>query len=95
MVPKIAENTGKKAAIIGGGPAGLTAAYFLGQKGHEVTIYDAMPKMGGMLRYGILEYRLPKRILDDELGLFEQMGIMFKNNVRIGDDVSFAYLQTI
>ena len=93
FVPVIADDTGKKAAVIGGGPAGLTAAYFLRQKGHDVTIYDAMPKMGGMLRYGIPEYRLPKRILDEELKIFEQMGIAFKNNVRIGESASFADLR--
>ncbi|MFW5625255.1 MAG: FAD-dependent oxidoreductase [Campylobacter hyointestinalis] len=53
-------------AIIGGGPAGLSASYFLAQRGHDVTIIDAMPKLGGMLRYGIPEYRLPKEILDVE-----------------------------
>ena len=58
-IPEIAKATGKKVAIIGGGPAGLSASYFLAQNGHDVTIIDAMPKLGGMLRYGIPEYRLP------------------------------------
>ena len=65
--PEIAPKTGKNVAIIGGGPGGLTAAYFLACKGHSVTIYEAMPKMGGMLRYGIPEYRLPKKVLDREV----------------------------
>ena len=91
--PEIAPDTGKNAAIIGGGPAGLTAAYFLRLKGHAVTIYDAMPQMGGMLRYGIPEYRLPKKILDAELQLFKQMGINFVNNFRIGKDSSLSDLQ--
>ena len=90
---KIAEDTGKSAAIIGGGPAGLTAAYFLRLKGHSVTVYDAMPKMGGMLRYGIPEYRLPKKVLDKELELFERIGIGFRNDVRIGKDITLAELQ--
>ncbi len=58
-MPECEEATGHTVAVIGGGPAGLTAAYQLRRKGHDVTIYDAMPKMGGMLRYGIPEYRLP------------------------------------
>ncbi|MCL2400090.1 MAG: FAD-dependent oxidoreductase [Defluviitaleaceae bacterium] len=94
ILPNIATDTGKKLAIIGGGPAGLTAAYFLRLKGHDVTIYDAQPHMGGMLRYGIPEYRLPKSVLDKELSIFEKMGIIFKNNVRIGTDITFADLQT-
>ena len=60
------ESTGKKVAVIGGGPAGLNAAYYLCLAGHDVTIYDAMPEMGGMLRYGIPEYRLPKDVLRKE-----------------------------
>ena len=65
-MPTVAAATGKKVAIIGGGPAGLTAAYQLAVKGHAVTIYDMMPEMGGMLRYGIPEYRLPKAVLASE-----------------------------
>ena len=64
--------SGKRAAIIGGGPAGLTAAYFLALEGHEVVIYEAMPQAGGMLRYGIPQYRLPKEILDQESGLLKR-----------------------
>ena len=64
----------KKLIVIGGGPAGLTAAYHLRAKGHDVTIYDAMPKMGGMLRYGIPEYRLPKAVLDKEIDLIAGLG---------------------
>jgi len=81
-----AENTGKSIAIIGGGPAGLTAAYFLRRCGHRVTVYDRMPKMGGLLRYGIPEYRLPKAVLDTEIQLLTQMGIEFVNNSVIGED---------
>lgn len=69
FMPEIAEDSGKSVGIIGGGPAGLTAAYFLRAAGHAVTIYEAMPKMGGMLRYGIPEYRLPKAVLDEEVEL--------------------------
>ncbi|PKM59816.1 MAG: molybdopterin oxidoreductase [Firmicutes bacterium HGW-Firmicutes-4] len=89
FIPEIAKATGKSIGIIGGGPGGLTAAYYLIQSGHAVTIYDAMPKMGGMLRYGIPEYRLPKGVVDEEVGLIEEMGVVFKNNTRIGVDIPF------
>lgn len=93
FIPEIAESTGKKIAIIGGGPAGLTAAYFLRIKGHDVTIFDAMPQMGGMLRYGIPEYRLPKKVLDKEISLIQSLGIETKNNIKIGKDISFEELR--
>jgi len=89
----ISQKTAKNVAIIGGGPAGLTAAYFLRLNGHNVTIYDTMPKMGGMLRYGIPEYRLPKKILDAELEIFQKMGVIFQNNTNIGTDISLETLQ--
>jgi len=73
--PTIAPDTGKNVAIIGGGPAGLTAAYFIRQAGHGVDVYEKSPKLGGLLRYGIPEYRLPKAVLDVELGVFERMGV--------------------
>ena len=77
--PAVAKATGKKVAIIGGGPAGLSAAYQLAVKGHAVTVLDMMPEMGGMLRYGIPEYRLPKKaVLDREIAHFEKMGIKFE-----------------
>ncbi|MBE6734177.1 MAG: FAD-binding protein [Ruminococcaceae bacterium] len=88
-MPEVAEPTGKTVAIIGGGPAGLTAAYFLSVKGHKVTIFDAMPRMGGMLRYGIPEYRLPKAVLDREIALIEALGVEMKNNIKIGEDITF------
>ena len=88
-----AESTGKKVSIIGGGPAGLTAAYYLALKGHAVTVYDAMPKMGGMLRYGIPAYRLPKSVLDAEIKLIGDAGVEYKNNVKIGRDVSFEEIK--
>lgn len=87
--PEILPDTDKKVNIIGGGPAGLTAAYFLRKLGHSVTVYDAMPQMGGMLRYGIPQYRLPKEVVDKEVALIESLGVEMKNNVKIGRDVSF------
>ncbi len=85
--------SGKRAAIIGGGPAGLTAAYFLALEGHEVVIYEAMPQAGGMLRYGIPQYRLPKEILDQEIRLIEALGVKIICNTKINHDISFDYIK--
>lgn len=85
--------TGKKIAIIGGGPAGLTAAYRLAISGHEVTVYDMMEKMGGMLRYGIPQYRLPKEVLDKEIAIIEKLGVKMINSVKLGKDFTVASLK--
>lgn len=87
-VPDVADSTGKKIAIIGGGPAGLTAGLYLRELGHEVTIFDMMEKMGGMLRYGIPQYRLPKEVLDAEISLIEKTGVKMVNNCRLGRDIT-------
>ena len=87
---KVAASTGKKVGIIGGGPAGLTAAFKLAQWGHAVTVYDQMPEMGGMLRYGIPEYRLPKAILKAETDAIAALGVTFVNDFKIGRDADFA-----
>ncbi len=92
-IPEIAADTGKTVAIIGGGPGGLSAAYFLRRKGHSVKIYDKMPKMGGMLRYGIPQYRLPKNVLDKEIALIENMGVELINNVKIVENISFEQIK--
>ncbi len=86
-------DTGKHVAIVGGGPAGLTAAYFLRRYGHAVTIYDQQPKMGGMLRYGIPEYRLPKAVLDREIQIIADAGVQMVNDVRLGKDIDFDDLR--
>ena len=88
-LPDMEEDTGKSVAIIGGGPMGLSAAYFLRQKGHDVTVFDAMPKFGGMLRYGIPEYRLPKEVLDSEIKIIEAMGVELIPNTKVGVDIPF------
>lgn len=85
--------TGKKIAIIGGGPAGLTAAYRLAISGHEVTVYDMMEKMGGMLRYGIPQYRLPKEVLDKEIAIIEKLGVKMINGVKLGKNFTIASLK--
>ncbi len=85
--------TGKKIAVIGAGPAGLTAAYFLVRLGHEVTVYDNHAKAGGILQYGIPAYRLPKEGLNKELELFKKLGVKFVFNTKIGKDNPFKTLQ--
>jgi NADPH-dependent glutamate synthase beta subunit-like oxidoreductase len=85
-------DTGKKVAVVGGGPAGLSCAFFLRRLGHSVTIYEAMPKLGGMIRYGIPEYRLPKAVLDWEIEGILNLGIEAHTNVAFGEDFDLASL---
>ena len=87
--PEPVPATGKKVGIIGGGPAGLTAAYYLALKGHDVTLTDQMPQMGGMLRYGIPQYRLPKSVVDAEIAEIAATGVHMQNGVKLGRDISF------
>ncbi len=75
--------TEKKVAIIGSGPAGLTAAYYLWKKGHEITVFEALPKAGGMMQYGIPEYHLPRVVLEKEIEDIVKLGIEIKTNTRI------------
>ena len=91
--PKCAPSTGKKIAIVGGGPGGLSAAYYLARMGHDVTIYEQRKHLGGMLRYGIPSYRLPKDILDHEIDGILKAGIHVKKNVRIGKDIDVNTLR--
>ena len=88
-----APSTGKKVGIVGGGPAGLSAAYRLALLGHEVTVFDQMPEMGGMLRYGIPEYRLPKAVLKAETDAIAAEGVKFVNSFRIGRDATLEKLR--
>ncbi len=80
---KIAESTGKKIAVVGSGPAGLTAAYFLAQKGHQVKIVEAAPELGGMLKLTLPEYRLPKAIVDRDIKNITALGVETEVNRRI------------
>lgn len=91
-MPAVKPDTGKKVAIIGGGPAGLSAAFYLRREGHKPVIFDANIKPGGMLRYGIPAYRLPRNILDKEIGLLAKMGIEIKSNVKLGKDFTLDAL---
>jgi formate dehydrogenase major subunit len=93
-IPELKPATGKKVAVVGAGPAGLSAAYYLLVDGHEVDVFEAMPKPGGMLRYGIPEYRLPKNVVDAEVAIIEKMGANFNYGVKVGEDISLDYLRT-
>ena len=93
LIDGMLPSTGKEIAIIGAGPAGLTAAFYLVRLGHKVTIFDSNDKAGGVLRYGIPSYRLPKDILDKELELFDELGVKFVFNTELGKQVSLEKLQ--
>ncbi len=82
----LAPSTGRKVGIVGGGPAGLSAAFRLARLGHDVTVFDQMPEMGGMLRYGIPEYRLPKAVLKAETDAIAALGVKFVNGFKVGRD---------
>lgn len=76
-------DTGKKVCVVGGGPAGLTAAYYLRKQGHAVTVKEALPDVGGMMRYGIPAYRLPREVVAEEAAVIEEQGVVIETNTRI------------
>jgi len=84
--------TGKKVAIVGAGPAGLTAAFDLAKQGHSVTVFEALDKPGGMTRWGIPEYRLPYDIIDEDVDMIRSVGVDVRCNVRVGTDISLDEL---
>jgi len=84
---------GKKVAVVGGGPAGLSCAYYLQIKGYEVTIFERQPKLGGMLRYGIPDFRLSPKILDKQVEVILRQGIKVKTDSTLGKDFSLASLK--
>ncbi len=88
IVARKFEPTGRKVAIVGAGPAGLTAAFYLAMLGHDATVYDSKSEAGGMLRFALPEYRLPKGILRREIELIERLGVKFTFNTRVGVDVA-------
>jgi formate dehydrogenase major subunit len=92
--PAIEAATGKKIAIIGAGPAGLSAAFFLQRKGHQCDIYEAQEHAGGWLRYGIPEYRLPNDVLDKEVEAITELGVNIFYNKRLGQNVQYAQLNS-
>jgi glutamate synthase (NADPH/NADH) small chain len=87
-LPEIAPSTGKKVAIVGSGPAGLSCAGDLVQKGHEVRVFEALHELGGVLVYGIPEFRLPKDIVRQDVDVLRQMGVTFETNVVVGKTVT-------
>lgn len=91
--PKAAPATGKTVAVIGGGPAGLTAAYFLSLMGHKVTVFEARKRLGGMLRYGIPCYRLPDSYLDADIDIILSLGVEVKLETKVGKDVTMEELR--
>lgn len=91
---KAAEASGKSVGIVGSGPAGLAAAYYLAGLGHAVTIYERMPKAGGTMRYGIPAYRLPDAVLDAEIAAIEALGVEIRTGVQVGRDMAFADLRS-
>ena len=93
---KISADTTKKKqriAIVGAGPAGLTSAYYLARLGYDVKVYESLPELGGMLRVGIPEYRLPKAVLEGEIKRIEDLGVEMETDVRIGKDISMEKLK--
>lgn len=82
----------RKIAVVGSGPGGLTAGYYLSNEGYDVTIFESMPKAGGWLRYGIPEYRLPKDILDKEIELMCRNGMQVETNKKLGVDFTLSQL---
>ncbi len=87
------EDTGKKVAIIGGGPAGLAAAYQLRLRGHGATIFESKPGLGGMMKYGIPGYRTPRDVLDGEIQRILDMGVEVHTNTKVGVDISMADIE--
>lgn len=92
-IPEPAESTGKRVAVVGGGPSGLSATYFLRLMGHSVEIYESKNKLGGMLRYGIPNYRLPRELLQGEIETMLSNGVAVHTGVTVGIDISVAELR--
>lgn len=91
--PPKAPDNGRKVCIIGAGPAGLTAAYYLALKGYRATVIEALPVPGGMMMVGIPRYRLPREVIDREVAMIEDLGVEFRYNTRLGRDVTFEQLK--
>jgi NADH-quinone oxidoreductase subunit F len=93
LTPKAKERRPEKVAIIGSGPAGLTCGYYLALEGYPVTIFESLPVAGGMLAVGIPDYRLPKDILDYEIGVICKLGVEIRTNTTVGEDVQLSDLR--
>jgi glutamate synthase (NADPH/NADH) small chain len=93
LEPEIIKHANKKVAIIGGGPSGLSAAYYLSLMGYEITIYEEKSRMGGVLNYGGPSYRLPDTAFEQDLNYIKSLGVNFVNNTKVGKDISLEELQ--
>ena len=91
--PLVPKKSNKRVAVVGGGPAGLACAYHLARLGHAATVFEANPEPGGVLRYGIPNYRLPKSVLKAELHKLKDLDVEIRTNARVGQDVSWDELQ--
>jgi NADPH-dependent glutamate synthase beta subunit-like oxidoreductase/Na+-translocating ferredoxin:NAD+ oxidoreductase RNF subunit RnfB len=94
VLPPQKQPTGRRVAVVGAGPSGLTCAYYLARQGHSVTVFEGMPRAGGMLRYGIPEYRLPKKVLDWEIEGILALGVELECSKRLGEDFTLEDLGT-
>ena len=92
-VPECGEPTGKRVAIVGGGPGGLSAAYFLSLMGHKCVVYEMKPMLGGMLRYGIPNYRFPRERLQEDLDAILSTGVEVRYNTKIGEEITIKQLR--
>jgi glutamate synthase (NADPH/NADH) small chain len=93
-VPSVAPANGIRIAVIGSGPAGLSFAGDMAGRGYEVTVFEALHETGGVLKYGIPEFRLPNRIVDVEIGILRQMGVRFINNCIVGKTITYEDLRS-
>ena len=93
LVKEKLSSTGKRVAVVGAGPAGLTTAFYLVRLGHDITVYEALSEAGGVARFGIPHYRLPKHVLRKEIRLIKKLGVKFKFNQRLGDNLSLDELK--
>ncbi|MDI9570870.1 MAG: NAD(P)-binding protein [Pseudomonadota bacterium] len=93
-LPEKKESKGKKVAVVGAGPAGLTCAYYLAAEGYDVEVFESLPVAGGWLAVGIPEYRLPKDVLRAEIGVIEELGVKIHLNTAVGKDIPFGKLQS-
>ncbi|HAA04421.1 MAG TPA: 4Fe-4S ferredoxin, partial [Syntrophobacteraceae bacterium] len=92
-VPEIKEKRSEKVAVIGSGPAGLACAYYLAVEGYQVTVFEKLPVLGGMLTVGIPSYRLPRNIIEAEIQVIKDLGVEFRTGVAIGQDLTIAQLR--
>ncbi len=93
LIPEVNEPREEKVAIVGAGPAGLATAFFLAKQGYQVTVFEKLPVAGGMMAVGIPEYRLPRKVLEREISVIEEMGVSIKTGVSFGDDITLDSLK--